>query len=585
MLPFFTYPVAFAGLAAIPALVAIYLLHRRFRRVSVSSLMLWLDPRPARQGGTRIERLKTPLLFFLELAALLLLVLAAAEPLLPSAQRARPLVVVLDDSYSMTAGEPDSPRSRARKALEEELARLRRYSIRFVLAGERPQLLGDPSRSAGEALERLEGWHCRAPAAQLDEAISLAAELAGEQGQLLVLTDHPPAEVPGKGRLQWWALGRSLPNLAIVTAARTAREGPERCLLEIANLSEQSQTADLLIEAGQPPVTLRRSTTSLEPRQIHRVLFQLPEDCPAIRARLVGHDVLAIDDEVTLLRVRSRPVRVSVRVGEASLRSVLEKALRAAREAVLTDTRPDIVFTDDEGDVPEDVWRVQLVVDKDGAAYTGPFVLDRNHPLTEGLSLHGAVWGAGKGMNLPGAAVIAAGNVPLLSDVEPPGSRHDIHLRLRPELSTLQDTPAWPVLIWNLLHWQASLAPGLHRPNLRLSEEAVYTFAQPRETIEVVSPTGATRRVPVTDRRVVLRGEEVGVYQLRSLQDHSTLAEVAVNALCRDESDLRDCATGRWGDWLDDTSVRLEYQSISWIVLLLALGVMSLHLFLVSRGG
>jgi hypothetical protein len=60
---------------------------------------------------------------------------------------------------------------------------------------------------------------------------------------------------------------------------------------------------------------------------------------------------------------------------------------------------------------------------------------------------------------------------------------------------------------------------------------------------------------------------------------------VAVNALSRDESDLHECASGRWGDWLDETSLRLEYQSVSWALLLLALGVVSLHLFLVSRGG
>jgi hypothetical protein len=63
------------------------------------------------------------------------------------------------------------------------------------------------------------------------------------------------------------------------------------------------------------------------------------------------------------------------------------------------------------------------------------------------------------------------------------------------------------------------------------------------------------------------------------------VASVAVNALSRDESDLRECASGRWGDWLDEASMRLEYRSVAWILLLLALGVVTIHLFLVSRGG
>src|SRR5947207_8829176 len=100
-LPLFLYPVALFGLLAVPVLVAIYLLRNRFRRQPVSSLMLWLDAREARQGGTRLRRLQTPLLFLLELAVLVLLALAATDPQVRASEGTRPLIVVLDDSYSM----------------------------------------------------------------------------------------------------------------------------------------------------------------------------------------------------------------------------------------------------------------------------------------------------------------------------------------------------------------------------------------------------------------------------------------------------------------------------------------------------
>src|ERR671933_168356 len=108
MLPVFTHPLALLGLLSLPALAAIYWLRNRHRRLVVSSLMLWLDPREAREGGTRIRRPQTPLLFFLELLVLLLLVLAAAGPHVHTAEGTRPLVVVLDDSFSMLAGGDDS---------------------------------------------------------------------------------------------------------------------------------------------------------------------------------------------------------------------------------------------------------------------------------------------------------------------------------------------------------------------------------------------------------------------------------------------------------------------------------------------
>src|SRR5438874_11188292 len=123
MLPVFTTPLAFLGLLALPALTAIYLLHNRAKPRPVSSLLLWVDARPAPEGGRRVDRLRPPLAFWLELLALLLLVLAASGPPWPANPGARPLVAVLDDSFSMLAGEPDSPRKRAADALLEELPR------------------------------------------------------------------------------------------------------------------------------------------------------------------------------------------------------------------------------------------------------------------------------------------------------------------------------------------------------------------------------------------------------------------------------------------------------------------------------
>ncbi|MEM7582312.1 MAG: BatA domain-containing protein [Acidobacteriota bacterium] len=52
----FAWPWAFVGLLALPALVAIYWLRQRSRRLVVSSLMLWRDQLPSRASGRRRER-------------------------------------------------------------------------------------------------------------------------------------------------------------------------------------------------------------------------------------------------------------------------------------------------------------------------------------------------------------------------------------------------------------------------------------------------------------------------------------------------------------------------------------------------
>jgi len=125
--PFLTYPLAMIALASLPALAAIYILRNRFRRKNVSSLVLWQFHVQSKSGGAKVNRLQLPLLFFLELLALILLVTAATGPRWKLPQSARPLIVVLDDSFSMRALHAGvSAQTRAKNFLEQLSAASRR---------------------------------------------------------------------------------------------------------------------------------------------------------------------------------------------------------------------------------------------------------------------------------------------------------------------------------------------------------------------------------------------------------------------------------------------------------------------------
>ena len=179
-----------------------------------------------------------------------------------------------------------------------------------------------------------------------------------------------------------------------------------------------------------------------------------------------------------------------------------------------------------------------------------------------------------------GTPVITAGNVPLLTDTERFTGTHEIRLRLRPDLSTLQNSPNWPILMWNLLQWRASQTPGLERANLRLGEDAVLTTKLGAESVEIVSPDGEMAIQSVPDRTINLKTEAVGIYEIRAGVDKYTFTS---NALYQAESDLTNKATGRWGDWGDATLRWWGYQSFAWFFLLLAIGILTLHLFFMKR--
>ena len=267
MIPFLTYPLALLGLASLPALAAIYILRNRFRRRRVSSLVLWRFHIQSKEGGAKIHRLQLPLLFFLELLALLLLVTAAAGPHWKFPQSTRPLIVVLDDSLSMRAvsesGSVGTAQARAKEFLKEMFGRQPPPSTRLLLAGAEPRLLGAPAKNWPEVDALLRPWTCWSPSASIDSALTLASEIGQQQANILVLTDHAPPDKLTGDRLLWRGFGTSLGNVAIVNASRLANDEQDRCLLEIANFSPEPRNTKVRVQAGSN--TLQSAALSLAP--------------------------------------------------------------------------------------------------------------------------------------------------------------------------------------------------------------------------------------------------------------------------------------------------------------------------------
>ncbi len=606
----FAWPWAWLGLLALPALAAIYWLRQRARRRPVSSLLLWRDAPSSRAGGRRFERFEASRLMLLELAILALLAGAAAGPRLPVQDPRRPLVAVLDDSFSMLAGGERSPRAAAAAALLAELEGGRHGAVTLVAAGERPRVLGEGTlAAAADVARRLELWRATSPSARLEPAIALAADLAGGdpaggRARILVLSDRPPPAEPAAG-LAWWAFGRELPNLALVGALRGPEgrgETSDTCLAEVANYSAEPAVARLTAAAGdEPPAEVAR--LDLAAGEVGRVRFDVPRgqlarlrlsgaaggvSGDAVGGDAVGGDGLDLDDHAVLLPERRRAVRVALRVGEVGLREQVRRALDASQRALLVPDRAELTITDAAAE-PEGAWSLHLVTGGEAVPYLGPFVLDRGHPLTAGLGLEGVIWAAGEAGEAAGeAAVVAAGDVTLLADREGVAGGHRLTLYWRPELSTLQRTPNWPILWSNLLDWRARSLPGVRAANLRLGGEAQVGLAADVGSrrrrasdhwVELELPDGSRRRLAARGDSLTVAAEQPGIYRLH----HGGRSDRwAVNALAAGESDLRRAASGRWGGW-QDGAARWQRRGVGWVLLLLAAAGLVLHLIWSDR--
>ncbi|HEU6447771.1 MAG TPA: VWA domain-containing protein [Verrucomicrobiae bacterium] len=577
MIPFLTYPLALIALTTLPALAAIYILRNRYRRKQVSSLVLWRFQVQSKAGGAKIHRLQLPLLFFLELLALALLVAAAAGPHWKAPQSARPLVVVLDDSFSMRAENDDvSAQTRAVNFLEK-LFRQPPPSTRLILAGTQPRLLGSPAKNWREADKLLSQWKCRSAESKIEAAITLAAEIGKQQANILVLTDHKPAdEKISNPRLEWLAFGAPASNVAIVNASRTAFGDEDRCLLEIANISDSARATQLSFQTG---TNVQVSSVSLGARESQRLVFNIPSSAGLLRATLEP-DALAEDNEVQLLPPIRKKVRVQVALADENLTALANHTLDATGLRAAISADPQMVIHDSDSPVGSNSWNLVWSTSAATNAYTGPFIVDDSHPLAEGVALDGVVWAAAQTTNVAGEIpVILAGNVPLLSAREDSIGRQHLALNFNPDRSTLQNTPDWPILFWNILKWRADELPGLKESNVRLG--ATVTLKTTGEAVKMIQPDGTGISFPKTGGELALETPMTGIY---SVATDGTTNQFSVNALAADESDLAQCANGQFGKWSEDTDRRLEEASAVWIVGLLALALLATHLYLIANG-
>ena len=158
----FLNPLFLIGSLALIAPILIHLVRRESsRRVLFSSLMF---VRRTPKASLRKQRLQHPLLLLLRLAALLLLVLAIARPLLTdpdavglSGSGGRSLVLLLDDSFSMRFGDRFERAQAQARAILEGLAPGDR--VQTVVYSDSTRLLNRPEanpREVGKLIDALE---------------------------------------------------------------------------------------------------------------------------------------------------------------------------------------------------------------------------------------------------------------------------------------------------------------------------------------------------------------------------------------------------------------------------------------------
>jgi hypothetical protein len=192
------------------------------------------------------------------------------------------------------------------------------------------------------------------------------------------------------------------------------------------------------------------------------------------------------------------------------------------------------------------------------------------------------VWSCNADTRINGNVIISAADVPLLADERRRNNSRAINIKLNDRISTLTSNPAWPILVWNILKYRANQNSGFAANNLKLGTEAEFISSEGDKKLEITTPSNEKKTIAIStglnvhSSSVSIRipAEQIGLYKVKA---DSGNYEFSVGALSAEESDLRKCKTETNGNWLDNETIRSDYRPIAWILLLVALILLSLH--------
>jgi hypothetical protein len=530
------------------ALLGVVLLHvLRPQRPDhvVPATLLWREATQDLAGSVPWRRLRRSRSLLLQLIAGAALVLALAQPSLAAGQRsAGHVVVVVDVAATMHATDVAPNRFEAARAgvrsLLDSLASQARVTL--VAMGSRARVVADESGDAAKVRRVLDSLRPQNGAADLEDALALAASALGDAGtapggaRIVVFSDGVAPALRASLRLpapvEWHSVGRSGEDVAI-TGVDVSPGAPGPAV--DARVANEGRThRDLAVECLLDGHVVDRRSLSLDGGRGTTVHFFLPHAGQIVTVRLDVADVLPLDDIAWAV---ARPPAVYHVALVTHGDTFLLDALHLRNDVSVTTVDPAAYRVSDAYDLtvfdavlspslpsgPVLIWgppaSAALGVGQEQAAgQLRPATAD---PLLDGINLATVRVARTRSLSAShfGRAVVdgASGPVLLLRDAAPRGALvgFDVHE------SDLPLRPAFPVLVDRLSRF---LLPSAAPTRPYLPGEAVQlTAPNATDAVTVTRPDGARIHLPAGGG--ALRGDdtdETGVYVATFGAGHDT---------------------------------------------------------------
>ncbi|WP_460011288.1 vWA domain-containing protein [Lysinibacillus sp. CTST325] len=328
--------ILFSWTAIIPVIVLLYYFFRKkYTDQTVSSTLFWSEIMQETRVSPYLKHLQKNALLYLQLLALLLLVLALMNPYVKkSTIVGAQTIFIVDTSATMLAGKEQSTFDTQKKEMLSLVNELDGRPVTIITTGNTPKAILQQETNTKDIEKAIQQLQVTYETAQMNKALDVAQAFVGNTPtSIYVFTDSlDKKQLPmEKDTVKWIVKGsaKDLTNIAITRFAATTDGQSAMALVQLQNDTDQEQNVTLSIEnvKGKEIVT---ESIALPPNEaVTKTFKDLPlED--TMTAKIDAKDDYAVDNSQTVL-LQTATSKVVV---DQSMHQLIQKGLQTINSSV-----------------------------------------------------------------------------------------------------------------------------------------------------------------------------------------------------------------------------------------------------------
>ncbi|MEC0239426.1 VWA domain-containing protein [Paenibacillus dokdonensis] len=295
---------------SIPAILAMYLLKRKFLDTKVPSHLLWQRVLKNLEANRPWQKLQNRLLLWLQLLAAALLVFALMKPYLWSSGGGKEHVVLVADTsgsmsaVSMASGQPSQERLEQMKQEMKDYIKqeAKNSDVTLLSMNAEPNLIISREKDHGRATEAIDSLQAYFGKASYNETLSLASALTRDESdaEVVVFTDGQwkgdPSSIPFQAPVKVVTLDSKAGfNLGLQQFGVKDESGGKTAVAVVKNSSKAAKQAEVNLYGDGK--LLKTSSAEIKPGASLTLTFRDLPAAEVYRAELEGSDDYQADNE------------------------------------------------------------------------------------------------------------------------------------------------------------------------------------------------------------------------------------------------------------------------------------------------